>query len=332
MELTWLYEPTVDALRAALRAVAPDLAEATIVTRGLEPSDDPKFCTASAVVDGRFVVKFAWAGPAASRICHQAQILDALRSATPRLPLPEVTAVSRDPAMLVLRWVPAMLFFEVRHWIGPAERDGVAKDLAMVLPSCTSGVPRAVAEAVGPLPEPTAHAPTDTLRSRFGVLVRSDQRDRVLSWCDWADTVLATQGRTVLVHGDFHGDNHLWDKETLRLRLVIDLETVGTGEPEFDLRCLPGDCGIGLFTATVAHYEKLTGAKLDVDRIMAWHPTVLGDALWRAEAGIALPDKRTPVQWVDDLTARFTTLGPSTSPVSSFPAGALDARATEQAS
>ena len=117
----------------------------------------------------------------------------------------------------------------------------------------------------------TAQATTDTLRARFGALARPDQRDRVRSWCDWADTVLAAKGRTVLVHGDFHGDNHLWDQETLRLRLVIDLETVGTGEPEFDLRCLPGDCGIQLFTATVVHYEELTGTELDVDRIMAWH-------------------------------------------------------------
>ena len=66
MELTWLDEPTVDALRAALRTVAPDLAEATIVPRGLEPNDNPQYCTASAAVDGRFVVKFAWAGPAPS--------------------------------------------------------------------------------------------------------------------------------------------------------------------------------------------------------------------------------------------------------------------------
>jgi hypothetical protein len=89
VDLTWLDEPTVGALRAALRMVAPDLAEAAIVPRGLEPSDDPQYCAASAVVDGRFVVRFAWAGPAALRICHQAQILDALRTATPRLPLPE---------------------------------------------------------------------------------------------------------------------------------------------------------------------------------------------------------------------------------------------------
>ena len=75
VELGWLGEPTVDALRAGLRTVAPDLAEAPIVPRGLEPSDDPQYCKASAVVDGRFVVRFAWARPAALRICHQAQIL-----------------------------------------------------------------------------------------------------------------------------------------------------------------------------------------------------------------------------------------------------------------
>jgi aminoglycoside phosphotransferase (APT) family kinase protein len=319
VELSWLGEPTVDALRAGLRTVAPDLAGAAIVPRGLEPSDDSQYCTASAVVDGRFVVRFAWTCPAALRICHQAQILDALRMASPRLPLPEVTAVSRDPAMLVLRWVPATPFFGVRHRIGPSTLHGVARDLATVLAELHDpGVLRAVAGTVGPLPKPSAHATTDTLRDRFGVLARPDQRDRVLSWCDWADTVLAAEGRTVLVHGDFHGDNHLWDKETLRLRLVLDLETVGIGEPEFDLRCLPGDCGIELFTATVAHYEKLTGTKLDVDRIMAWHlRTVIGDALWRAEPGIPLPDKRTPVQWVDDLTPRFTALEPSTSPVPS---------------
>ncbi|WP_159046289.1 hypothetical protein [Streptomyces sp. MMG1121] len=79
----------------------------SIVPRGLEPNDDPPWCSASAVVDGRCVVKSAWARPAALRVCHQAQIQDALRTAAPPLPLPPVVAVSRDPAMLVLRWVPA---------------------------------------------------------------------------------------------------------------------------------------------------------------------------------------------------------------------------------
>ncbi|GAA0906478.1 phosphotransferase family protein [Virgisporangium aurantiacum] len=315
MRLTWLDEPTLDAVRTGLRTVAPDLADATIVPRGLEPTDDPRWCAASAVVDGRFVVKFAWAQPPTRRIWHEARVLDALRTAAPRLPLPEVVAMSRAPAMLVTRRVPALPFFDVRHLIGPAHRHLAARDLATVLATLHHpDVLRTVSEAIDPLPDPTTeaatHTTTDTLRDRFGTLVGPDQRDRVLSWCDRADQALAAPGRTVLVHGDFHGDNHLWDRHTLRLRLIVDLETVGAGEPEFDLRCLPGDCGIDLFTATVAHYQELTGTTVDMNRVMAWHlRTVLGDALWRAEAGIALPDKRTPAQWVDDLTARFATLG-----------------------
>jgi aminoglycoside phosphotransferase (APT) family kinase protein len=140
--------------------------------------------------------------------------------------------------------------------------------------------------------------------------VRPDQRDRILSWCDHADRALASPGRAVLVHGDFHGDNHLWDRDPPRLRLLIDLETAGAAEPEFDLSCLPGDCGTDLFLATVARYGTLTGTTLDVGRILAWHlRTVLGDALWRAEAGVPLPDHRTPAEWVDDLAARLAALG-----------------------
>jgi aminoglycoside phosphotransferase (APT) family kinase protein len=315
MHLTWLDDPTVDAVRNGLRTVAPGLADAAIVPRGLEPSDDPQWCAASAVVDERFVVKFAWAQPPTRRIWHEAQVLDTLRAAAPRLPLPELVAFSATPTMLVTRRVSAVPYFDVRHLIGPAHRHLAARDLAGVLADLHHpAVLQTVSGAIGPLPDPTTqaatHTTTDVLRDRFGALVGPDQRDRVLSWCDWADHTLAAPGRTALVHGDFHGGNHLWDRHTLRLNLIVDLETVGVSEPEFDLRCLPGDCGIDMFTAIVAHYQQLTGATVDMNRIMAWHfRTVLGDALWRAEAGVALPDKRTPAQWVDDLKTRFTALG-----------------------
>ncbi|WP_433723128.1 phosphotransferase [Actinoplanes sp. CA-051413] len=95
-----------------------------------------------------------------------------------------------------------------------------AGDLAAVLAALHDpAVLQAVSEASGPLPEPTAPASTDTLRAGLGPLIRPDQRGRVLAWCDWADRALAGPGRAVLVHGDFHGDNHLWDRESLRLRL-----------------------------------------------------------------------------------------------------------------
>jgi aminoglycoside phosphotransferase (APT) family kinase protein len=59
-----------------------------------------------------------------------------------------------------------------------------------------------------------------------------------MRWCDWADAVLASPGPAVLVHGDLHGDNQVWDHD--KLRLVVDLETAGAAEPEYDLRTLPG--------------------------------------------------------------------------------------------
>jgi hypothetical protein len=48
----------------------------------------------------------------------------------------------------------------------------------------------------------------------------------------------ATPGPAVLVHGDLHGDNQVWDHG--KLRLVVDLETAGAAEPEYDLRHFPG--------------------------------------------------------------------------------------------
>jgi hypothetical protein len=43
---------------------------------------------------------------------------------------------------------------------------------------------------------------------------------------------------------------------------------------------------------------------------MAWHVrTALGDALWHTEAGLPLPDHRTPSEWVNDVAARFARLG-----------------------
>ena len=48
---------------------------------------------------------------------------------------------------------------------------------------------------------------------------------------------------------------------------------------------------------------------LAIERVMAWHGlTVLGDALWRTEAGVALPGGGGATSWVDDLARRLDML------------------------
>jgi thiamine kinase-like enzyme len=151
-------------------------------------------------------------------------------------------------------------------------------------------------------------ATTDTIREGFGKWIRADQVESVRRWCDWADRVLALPAPPVLVHGDLHGGNQVW--EGAELRVVLDFETTGTADAEYDLRAFPGTGpGVELLTFTSRHYQQLTGRHLSPERVMAWHVrTYLGDALWRSEAGIPLPDHRTPIAWVDDLSARFDAL------------------------
>jgi aminoglycoside phosphotransferase (APT) family kinase protein len=237
----------------------------------------------------------------------------------PEVPfLPEVVASSTSPLLLVTRLVPGATLFEV---VNSIDRDRAGRQLALFLAALHQPALRTrVGAAVGKLPGahrgPQHPATTRVLRDRLGKWVRPDQRRTAVRWCDWADAVLAPPCPAVLVHADLHGDNQVWDHD--RLRLVVDFETAAAAEPEYDLRALPGTGpGVELLTATVRHYQQVTGHQLAAERVMAWHlRTALGDALWRSEAGVPLPDRRTPAAWVDDLSARFGQLGiePQTPP------------------
>jgi aminoglycoside phosphotransferase (APT) family kinase protein len=222
-----------------------------------------------------------------------------------------VVAASTDPLLFLTRRVPGSSLFDVIHSI---DRDRAGRQLATFLAALHHPATRARVEAAtGRLPDaqsgPQHPASTEVLRDRFGRWVRPDQRDTLRSWYDWADATLAPPRPSVLVHADLHGDNQVWTGD--RLRLVVDFETVSAGEPEYDLRAFPATGpGVELLTAMVRHYQRITGRRLAVDRVLAWHlRSALGDALWRSEAGIPLPDHRTPAAWVDDLAARFQELG-----------------------
>jgi aminoglycoside phosphotransferase (APT) family kinase protein len=292
--------------------VAPELSGYQVAVRAPDPAAqaDPLWWSSSTVVGERFVVKFAWSHPAALRLAHEIGVLAAL-AREPAVPfLPEVVASSTDPVLLITRLVPGSSLFEV---IGSIDRDRAAQQLARFLAALPHPAARQRAEVVvgkltgAQLPPAT----TGALRERFGTWIRPDQCRILLRWCDWADAVLASSGPAVLVHGDLHGDNQVWDND--KLRLVVDLESAGAAEPEYDLRTFPGPAmgpGVELLTAVMRHYQQLTGRQLSTIRVMAWHlRTALGDALWRSEAGIPLADHRTPPEWVDDLTTRFSMLG-----------------------
>jgi aminoglycoside phosphotransferase (APT) family kinase protein len=307
--MKWLAECSAQALRAALRAVAPELSGYPVTVPGPDGKQDPVWHSGSVPVGERFIVKFAWSRPAALRLAREIGVLTVL-AREPKVPfLPEVVASSTDPVLLITRRVPGTSLFGV---VDSIDRDRAARQLAWFLaalhrPATRERAERAVGTLAGAQLPP---ATTRTLRDRFPRWARPDQRQLITGWCDWTDIVLASPEPAVLVHGDLHGDNQVWDRD--ELRLVVDFETIGAAEPEYDLRTFPGPGmgpGVELLTALMRHYQQVSGRQLSADRVMAWHlRTVLGDALWRSEAGIPLADHRTPPEWVEDLAARFSAL------------------------
>src|SRR5579875_2650093 len=308
--MRWLAEGSAEAVGAAVRAVAPELAGCPVALSGRVGGQTPTFHGASAPLGGDFFVKFAWSRPAAVRLAHQIGVLRAL-AAGPVAPfLPEVVAASTDPLLLITRRAVGRSLFAVAATI---DRDEAGRQLAEFLAALQQPAVREHTEAtVGPLPGLVLPpAGPGVLREQAVRWLRPDQRPAAQRWCDWAGVVLADPVPSVLVHGDFHGDNQIWDGG--QLRTVLDFENAAAGDPAYDLRTLPGPGlgpGVEMLTATVRHYGRLTGRSLPVDRIMAWHlRSVFNDVMWRTHAGLPLADRRTPPDWADDLAARFDALG-----------------------
>jgi hypothetical protein len=94
------------------------------------------------------------------------------------------------------------------------------------------------------------------------------------------------------------------------LCLVADFEQASVGDPAFDFRYLPGPIPSPAFLGEVmASYEAASGTTVYLHRVLGWHVrTVLGDALWRSEAGVPLPGGGTPSSWVTDLEDCFERL------------------------
>jgi aminoglycoside phosphotransferase (APT) family kinase protein len=308
----WLPDPSIQAIRAALAVVAPELAEEPIRTAPRIPGNPPSYWRGTARVGERFVAKFAWSREAAIAVNRELDTLILLRKLAPSIPVPEVVLASRDPLLFVSRYVA-----------GVPGGDPYAED------TTPSAIPEQLAAVLAALHDPTlmAHlkshgavlgetqpqATTSTLRERFvGPIIDGAQAPRVLSWCDWIDDLQRRPAPdTTTVHGDLHAHNFVISEDGERLLLVADFESAAFGDPHYDFRYLVSiRHDLAWFTTCLEAYQKLSQCRLSIDRILAWHIlTALGDALWRTELGVPLPGNLTPADYVEDITWRLAELG-----------------------
>jgi aminoglycoside phosphotransferase (APT) family kinase protein len=277
------------------------------------PQSNRRYWSSSAVVGGRFVVKFAWSEVRAVSLWREGVILRRLAADCPSLPVPEPVVLHRAPALLATRLVAGVpLQWEWARSLSGAGTAGVAGQLGDFLAQL-HGLDAGPILAGLPVVEPTPQADTGALRGRFPPLVDGRRAASVLRWCGWVDGVLSERSPfpDVLLHGDLHGHNQVWDAATPTLLAVVDFEECGTGDPHYDLRYLPGYAPhLDLTRAVIEAYEQHSGRRLAIERVLAWHVlTALGDALWRTEAGIALPGGGTAITYVDELSSRFASLG-----------------------
>ena len=265
------------------------------------------------MVDDRFVVKFAWSEIRAERLWREGVVLERLRSLEPLLPVPELVVVSREPALVVTRRVAGEpLSWEWASSLGDRETEEAARQIAAFLVRLHGVEPGGVLADL-PVVVPTAQADTASLRRRFPPLVDDQRGQSVMRWCEWVDAVLGggcIDCPVVLLHGDLHGYNQVWDRASASLLAVFDFEESGVADRHFDLRYLPGNAdGQQLVMAVMSAYEQLSGRRLSIERVMAWHVlTVLGDALWRTEARVALPGGGDATTYVDGLSRHLAAL------------------------
>ena len=311
--VTWLAERSVDAVRATLAQLCPELDDLSIGLHDMwVETGNPLWARSSAFVGDAWVVKFAWSEPAAIKLEREIRTLLALATSERPLPVRRVHAWSSDPVLMVSPFVPGSpVLGDAIAQSSAAQVHDLGDELARVLaafhdPTSLDVIRRSSVQ----LPAPTPQARTYDLRSRLCPVLDSRRRALVGRWCDWADGALtAISPSAALLHGDFHGYNLVVD-DSMTVQVVLDLEEASIGDFHYDFRYLPAqEPTLRLFRATVASYERLAGRHVALDRVMAWHlRTVLGDALWRTEANVALPGGGTPEKWIDELDARMTTL------------------------
>jgi aminoglycoside phosphotransferase (APT) family kinase protein len=249
-------------------------------------------------------------------VWREAQVLGVLGERG--LLVPRVVASGADPAFVATELVGGEgLAYDWVAGAAPAQVEAIADQLAGFLaalhaPETLASARQRVDDLERPL-DVGIELTTGQLRAALPAMVTSQQRPVVARWCDWIDAQEAVVAvENVLVHGDYHPFNQLWDLAWPRLLAVVDYETSHLASPEFDFRVLPVfGPGVDVLLATVHRYESLTGRALKLERIAASHlHDMLATAAWRTEAGLPLPPPgETPAECVDEVAARLAALG-----------------------
>lgn len=302
----WIEGPTAEAVRGAVRRVAPELSGEVRLRDGLVLSSIPFWQRGTAWLGAGHVVKFAWSMAAAAQLDRERRVLRALAGTAYRRWLPPIEATPERPVLIVTRRVPGT----------PCEgavanpAGAVAEELAEAFATLHDpGVLAVLTRAVGDLAAPTPQADTGAIRRGLGPFVDSAHLPQIRRWCDWVDDVQADRaGQRVLLHGDAHGHNLVVDAG--HLQCVLDYDAVSVGDHHFDFRYLPAiEPTIAFFRQAAEGYERRTGRTVEPAPVLAWHiRTVLGDALWRSQAGVPLPGGGTVGEWVEELRERIAAL------------------------
>lgn len=308
--VSWLPEPSVDAVRAVLKQIAPEFAWHPIDLKLGPPQSDPQWFGATLRLGDAALLKFSWSEAATARLIYQADVLAAL--AALGLAVPEIIAFSSSPAILVLNFVPG----QPAPWGDKAEalpasaRSRVGEEIGGELARLHS---REVADrlrALGILRGPFIPTTLERLRTDFAGSLDPHRRDIVLRWCDCAESILAEPSEEVCLHGDLHAFNIVFEPKGLRLLRFVDFESAALADYHIDFRYMPAQGPLDLFRSVVATYESVTGRVVSHDRVIAWHVrTMLGDAHWRTAAGIPIPGSSSVAHVVDQISERITTLG-----------------------
>lgn len=95
MSVGWLPDGSEERLRSAMDVCASELADLPIRLNPRHAASNPLWWSSSAVVDDRFVVKFAWSEIRAVRLWREGLVLERLQTQEPPMALPELVVLSR---------------------------------------------------------------------------------------------------------------------------------------------------------------------------------------------------------------------------------------------